>query len=200
MRFFPPLLLIFLLPLTVLANDAPPPSPPPAPPTLEDRLAAGEVVVQTRRVEGFTIPALHVEAVIDAVPERIWAIVDDCNGYRNSMPHVIDSAEVERNGARTLCKWTVDMPFPFSNVDTVIETRSQLTPGRWQREFHQIRGDFVRNEGSWLLVPFGEDGKKTHIVYKLHAVMGTIIPDSMVKRGQINAMHEMIRKMRAMTR
>ena len=168
-----------------------------AQPSQESRVAAGEVIVTTKRVEGYSIPQVGVDCVIDVPPERVWALVDDCNGYRNTMPRVADSAELERTGTRSLCKWTVAMPFPFANVSTLVEARSVVSAGGWKRDFKQLSGDFVRNEGYWHLTPFGSDGKRTRIDYRLHVVMSTLVPDSLIKRGQISAMHDMIRKMRA---
>ena len=171
--------------------------PADAPATVEDRLAAGEVIVTPHRVEGFAIPALTVDAVLDAPPERVWALVDDCYGYRNTMPRVAESVETERVGTRSICKWKVVMPFPFSDITTVVEAKSVATPARWQRDFHQISGDFVRNEGYWRLERFGADGKRTRVSYRLHAVMSSMVPDGFVKRGQVKAMHEMIGNLRA---
>ena len=164
--------------------------------TVEDRLAAGEVIVTARRVEGFAIPALSVEAVLDVPPERVWALVDDCHGYRKTMPRVADSVETERSGARSICKWRVSMPFPFSDIGTVVEATSVASGNRWDRQFHQVSGDFIRNEGAWHLERFGDDGKRTRVGYRLHAVVSSVVPDGFMKRGQVKAMHEMIGMMR----
>lgn len=158
----------------------------------DERLAAGEVIVTQHHVEGFSIPALIVEAVIDTAPERVWTLVDDCYGYRNTMPRVADSVETERVGARSVCKWRVDMPFPFSDIHTVVEAKSVASANRWQRDFHQVSGDFIRNEGFWHLERFGPDGKRTRVTYRLLAVMSSVVPDGFVKRGQVKAMHQMI--------
>jgi ribosome-associated toxin RatA of RatAB toxin-antitoxin module len=192
-----PFHLAVLASLVVCAPVAHADEPDEAPASLEDRLAAGEVVVTPHRVEGYSIPALSVECVIDVPAEKVWALVDDCYGYRKTMPRVAESVETERAGANSICKWRVSMPFPFSDINTVVAAKSVASPTRWQRDFHQVSGDFVRNEGYWRLERFGPDGKRTRVNYRLHAVMASVVPDGFVKRGQVKAMHEMIGIMRA---
>ena len=170
--------------------------PAPTQPSVEDRLAAGEVIVTQRRVEGFSIPALTVDAVLDAPAERVWAVLGDCHGYRNTMPRVYDSVETEHAGAKTVCKWRVNMPFPFSDLETVVESRNVVTDTRWTRDYHQVSGDFLQNTGYWHLERFGEGGKRTRVYHRTFAVMATSIPDGFVKRGQVKAMHEMFGKLR----
>lgn len=189
-----PVMSLLLLGAVAMAHADEPESPQPS---VEDRLAAGEVIVTPRRVAGFSIPALHVDAVLDVPPEKVWALVDDCAGYRRTMPRVADSVETERVGTRSICKWRVDMPFPFSDIGTVVEAKSVASSSGWQRDFHQITGDFVRNEGYWHLERFGADGKRTRVGYRLHAVMDSAVPDGFLKRGQMKAMHEMIGMMRS---
>ena len=170
---------------------------PAADPARKQAVIYARVSSKEQEKEGFSIPAMHVDAVFDMPAERVWALVNDCHGYRNTMPRVIDSVETEHAGTRTVCKWTVNMPFPFSNIGTVIEAKSVASGERWHRDYHQISGDFVRNEGYWHVERFGDDGKRARVTYHAHSVMDSNVPDSLVKRGQIKAMHEMIGKMRA---
>ena len=165
--------------------------------TLNDRLAAGEVIVTPHHVEGFSVVAVTVDAVIDVPPERVWAMVTACPSYRSIMPHVVESVQAEHAGDRRVCKWSIDMPFPFSDMATFLEFKSAPVTDRWYADFHQLRGDFVRNEGYWRLERFGTEGKRTRVTFRQHSVMDIAVPASMVKRGHIQAMHEMIAKMRA---
>ena len=163
----------------------------------ETRIGTGEVVVTTHKVEGFAIPSLKVEAVVDAAPEKFFALIDDCAGYARVMPSVATSSEVERKGTRSICKWTVDMPFPLSNLSTVVEVNRSTSPGKWRREFKQVSGDFVRNEGSWTLTPYADDPKRTRIDYRLHVVFDSSLPDAFIRSGQKGAMPKMINRLRA---
>lgn len=165
--------------------------------SLEERLASGEIVVTTHKVEGFSIPSLETDAVVEVSPEKFFALVDDCDGYQRVMPRVATSSEVERKGNRSICKWTVDMPFPLANLSTVVEVNRTVTAGKWRREFKQTSGDFVRNEGVWTLTQFGDNPNRTRIDYRLHVVFDSSLPDTFIRSGQKSAMPTMIKRLRS---
>jgi ribosome-associated toxin RatA of RatAB toxin-antitoxin module len=169
----------------------------PAGEELDARIGQGEVVVEASRVEGYGQPALRTFAVIDAPPEAVFALVDDCAGYVGVMPRVATSAETAREGDTSTCSWVVDMPFPMGDLSTEVAVTRTLTPGRWRREFKQTRGDFLRNEGQWTLTPFRGDGARTRVDYRLFVAMDTVLPDAFVKRGQHGAMKDLLANLRA---
>ena len=118
------------------------------------RLDAGEILVTATEVPGRTNPRVHAVAVIQAPPERVWAIVQDCGNYSRTMPRVLDSSEVERDGGNVRCRQTIDMPFPFSDLPLETQSVHTVVPGvSYRREWKLREGEFEVNEGSWTLVP-----------------------------------------------
>lgn len=161
---------------------------------------AGEVRVLSKAVPGSSVPQLYVSAVMDSPPERVWKIISDCNGYKNSMPRTIASKEIAKGGGRSVCETEIHMPFPFANLHSQAEFVDTVAPGRWVRTFRQLRGDYVKSEGSWTITPCGPDGSQSLVGYELHAILKVVLPDSMVRRGQVAAMHEMFGKIRQLAR
>lgn len=161
---------------------------------------AGEVRVVSKAVAGSSVPQLHVSAVMDSPAERVWKIISDCNGYKNSMPRTIASKEIAKGGGRSVCETEIHMPFPFANLHSQAEFVDTLAQGRWVRTFRQLRGDYVKSEGSWTVTPCGPDGSQSLVAYELHAILKVVLPDSMVRRGQVAAMHEMFGKIRQLAR
>ncbi len=155
-------------------------------------LPAGEVTIASKAMPNTGIPQLLLHTVLAAPPAKIWAVVDDCAGYRRTMPRIKEARELSRTPTAILCEMTVDMPFPFDDLVSVTESVPTLQPGRWYRAFRQLRGDYLKNEGYWLLTPCGTES--TLVEYQLHAVLPGAIPDVLVRRGQPNALRDMVRR------
>lgn len=166
--------------------------------TTEERLAAGEVIVTTHDV-GAELPQAEVQAVINAPPAAVWKIVDDCANYKRNMPRIADSKLLQRNGNVATCQVTVDMPMPFSNLTSVSEATSTAGPPQWKRVWKMIRGDYKRNEGSWVLTPFDAAGTRTKAVYKVLAIPNVSLPNFVLRKAQQGALPDMIERIRAAT-
>ncbi len=163
-------------------------------------LPVGQVRVVSTAVAGSGVPQLHVTVVIDAAPEKVWRVITDCNGYKHSMPRTIASKEISRAGARSVCETEVHMPFPFANLNSQSEFVDTVVAGRWSRTYRQLRGDFTKSEGSWVVTPCGPDASQTLVDYELHAIPKVAVPDSLIRRGQVSAMHEMFGKIKQLAR
>lgn len=163
---------------------------------IESRLAAGEIVVTTRAVAGAELPEAIVQAVIDAPPAAVWRIVDDCNGYKRTMPRIAESKELSRSGATSVCVVTVDMPMPMSNLTSTSEATSTPGPGTWKRTWKLIKGDYKRNEGSWVLTAYDAEGKRTRAVYRVIADPNVSVPNFVIRKAQESALPDMMKKIR----
>jgi ribosome-associated toxin RatA of RatAB toxin-antitoxin module len=155
---------------------------------LEER----DISVVGKAMPGTSIPQWTVQAVVHAPPADVWKVVDDCGNYKRSMPRIAKSRELSRTATKVMCESTVKMPIPFSNLESVSEATLALQPGRWERQFRHVSGDFKKNDGSWLLTPAGPDGQWTQFVYVLHSLPDVNLPDAFVRRGQAAAMIELI--------
>lgn len=138
------------------------------------------------------MPRITVQFVVDAPPEKVWKIVSDCAAYPKSMPRVKKTKEVLRQGNRSHCEMTADMPFPFEDLQDVSEHVATVTQGRWYDSFTLLTGTYLKKEGSWTLTPFDEQNKRTRVTYVGHSVPITRIPDGMMRRGQLSAMRDIV--------
>jgi uncharacterized protein YndB with AHSA1/START domain len=169
---------------------------------LDARLGRGELVITTRTVPGAELPEVTLQGVVDAAPERVWKVIDDCSGYKRTLPRIADSKELWRKpgGAagtsKVSCEIVFDMPFPFSDLTAVNEADHVVGPPAWSRTWRLLRGDYERNEGSWTLTPFGEGGKRTKVVYKLLAVPKVSIPNALLRKAQTGALPDLMHKLR----
>src|SRR5262245_49698304 len=87
-------------------------------------------------------PTYCAEAVVNAPPARVWALVSKCADYVKNMPSIAASKELSREGDEhtkftTVCEVVADVPFPFSDLTSV--SRATLTvdapSGSYTREW-----------------------------------------------------------------
>lgn len=162
-----------------------------AAPTDVERLAAGEILVKKPGKD-----AVQVVAVIDAPPDKVWPIVSDCARYKTTMPSIADSQMLSRDGDTMTCRVTADIPFPFPDLVSVTRAKHTVTPDRYERKWTMIEGDYEKNEGSWLLEPFGPTGTQTLATYSLLARPKIPLPDAMVQRVQESRLPDMMKSLR----
>ena len=159
-------------------------------------LDQGEILVYTTAVKGSDVPATVVKAVINAAPEKVWDIVSHCARYPRTMVHIKAATEVSRKGNDIVCRVTVDMPFPYSDLTATTRVVHQVGGGRWSRRWTLMHGDYTANSGSWLLQPFGGDKNRTLAVYSAHAAPKAWVPGWIRVSAQKRTLPEMIVKMR----
>ena len=140
------------------------------------RLEAREIIVTTEDVPGHKLPRTRMVGLIQAPPEKVWAIIQDCNRYAQTMPRTLESHELERQGDRVRCKAKVDMPFPFGDLVSDTEAVQTVERGvRYQRKWTLRGGDFEANEGIWTLEP-RDGGAATLVRYQSLFVPKVAIP------------------------
>ncbi len=165
----------------------------------QQRLEAGEVLITTQKIEGSSMPAATVRAIIDAPPDEVWPILIDCANYKNSMPRIVDSEAVSKTGdARkgvTQCKVTADMPFPISDLVSTTEAIHHVEGTHYERTWSLLKGDYKSVTGSWVLDPIG-DGTKTMATYKIHAEPKLALPDAIISAAQTGALPKVIARIR----
>jgi len=159
-------------------------------------LDQGEIVVYTTAVKGSDVPATVVKAVINTAPERVWRLVSHCGDYPRTMLRIKAGTEVSRKGNDIVCRVTVDMPFPYSDLTATTRVVHQVGGGRWSRRWTLMHGDYTANSGAWLLRRFGGDGNRTLVLYSAHAVPKAWVPGWVRDRAQKKTLPEMITKLR----
>ncbi len=165
---------------------------------LNKKLASGDIIVQSMKVKGASLPLFTVMGVVDAPVETVWKLVTDCDGYVGMMPRVEDSKVVRRKGKTTTCQVRVDLPFPLGHLDsTTKNTQMKAEAGSRRMAWKMVKGDYKRNQGDWELTHFGSKGSgKTLIVYNALVVPKLAVPNSMLKSGQKRELPAVIKGIR----
>jgi len=90
--------------------------------------------------------------VIDAPPHVVWDTLLDFDSYPQWMPQVVECVADDATDAQR-----VETTLEFNLVITkkvryLLEYRDQ---GDFRMEYSLVEGDFARNEGYWVVRPFG---------------------------------------------
>ena len=153
------------------------------------RLDRGEVIINTRPVDGSPLPRVMVRAVVEAPPARVWQVIDAVHDYARTMGGVktatVLSREEDAGGERVRARITVKMPFPLKDLTSVTDGVHSVEPGeRYRRRWELVEGDYHANSGSWTLVPFDDDASRTLVTYELHALPHIRIPAALLGLAQ----------------
>jgi hypothetical protein len=165
-----------------------------------DRLDKGEVVVTTRVVKGSDTPETIGKAVIDAPPVKVWNIINRCADYVRTMPRIKASQELSRQGSKVVCRVTVEMPAPYSDLTSTSEAAHTESPPRYSRVWRMLSGDYKVNSGSWVLTPYKGDARRTLAVYQVQAEPKAWVPAWIRKKAQQRSLPEMMERLRKQTR
>jgi ribosome-associated toxin RatA of RatAB toxin-antitoxin module len=166
------------------------------------RLGRGEVLVAEEVVAGAPTPRLVTRGVIEAPPERVWALLDRCDGYVRFMPRVAESRELSRTTDaegrdEVISQVTIDMPFPLRNLTAKTRAVHTVAPGeRYERAWELVEGDYLRNSGSWVLVPFPGAPQRTLATYRLLVVPKTRLPKKIQSLAQSRTLPQVIEALR----
>lgn len=162
------------------------------------RLDKGELITSIKKVKGSEFPQSIGMMVVDAPARAIWGILDRCGDYKHTMQRVKSSKEIWRKGSKVRCEVVIDMPTPLDDLRTVTDAIHTIVPGKkWVRAWNMVAGDFKTNTGSWTLVPFDEKGSRTLVIYKVHAVPKTAVPDMMIRLAQKKALPKALEHLRS---
>ena len=153
-------------------------------PAIQQRLAAGEVVVITNsnatdsgRPRGFIRAAVRIRAA----PEVIWNIMTDCAQAATYVPglrrcRLIDGAP---DGSWQEIEHEVRYAWFLPTVRYVFRADYER-PHRIA--FRRVSGDVKEEEGTWLLSPTA-DGSATLVQYEVYVDPGFWIPQTFVNRS-----------------
>jgi hypothetical protein len=158
------------------------------------RLEQGEIVVES--VAADPMPFLIMQGVVDAPPEVVWDVVSQCGLYRGRMPRIVDSEELAPDDGHVRCRTVVETAWPMSNLTSITRAVHTVGAGVWKREWALESGDYVFNEGSWTLTPFGESAARTLVVYRLHAQANLGVPLVMQQIAQKRALPDTLAALR----
>ena len=159
------------------------------------RLDAGEVIIDTIPVKGSDMPKLQATAYIKASPDKLWALISECNNYTKTMKGLKFAKELSRKNGKIRCKTIADLPWPLSDLTAVTEAKHDVQPGKfYRRSWKLVSGDFTANTGSWTLTPRKEG---TLAVYNIHVEPTTSMPDNVISSVQEGALPDLFDHLRA---
>jgi len=150
-----------------------------ADPAIQQRLAAGEVVVATSAIDP-AHPRGRVRAAvrIPAAPEQIWRIVTDCREALSFVPGLRGCRRVD--GAADGSWQDVEHEMRYSWLLPTVRYVFRADYERPHRiDFHRISGDLKEEEGTWLFTPTA-DGVGTVVEYEVYVDPGFWIPQALV--------------------
>ena len=148
-------------------------------PAIQQRLAAGEVVVATSAIDP-AHPRGRVRAAvrIPATPEAIWKIVTDCHEALSFVPGLRHCRLVE--GAADGSWQDVEHEMRYSWLLPTVRYVFRADYDRPHRiDFHRVSGDLKEEEGTWLFTPT-TDGVGTVVEYEVYVDPGFWIPQALV--------------------
>ena len=144
------------------------------------RLARGEILTKTWKLEGTDIGTGRARGVIDAKPERVFAIIADVNRYREFIKRVVDSRVVRDAGKSYDFFYKIDMPWPLSDHWFITRNVHRIDEQRrvYRRSWKLVRGSFHRNEGYWQVEPW--PGDRTLVTYSVVLQPRSAIPQFVI--------------------
>lgn len=151
-----------------------------------DRLNAGEVIID---VVDQRVPIGDAMGVIDYPPEPTIRVLEDFNTHHEFMSDLIVSeVRGEENGDK-LCYGVTATPWPMDNRDYMNRARGGPTTLDGIRvilvlfEYIEDSGNIADARGWWMALPWGEDGSKTLLRFRLQIDIGSWLPDFLKNWG-----------------
>lgn len=164
----------------------------------EAGLARGKIYVNEHKVKGTDSPEMRVTAVVEAPPERIWPLVSNCNQFNRTMPRISKGKILSRKGNIMICRVTVDVPFPLSDLTSTTRNVIDKRPaeGYYARHWKMISGDYKRNRGSYIVSRFKKNPKRSLVKYIVFVEPNMYVPTWLRAMAQKKSLPKMIRKIR----
>jgi len=154
-----------------------------AEPAVEQRLANGEVVVQTAAADDPEHPYGRVRAAvwIRAPAEMIWSVITDCAQTPAFVPGLRSCRRINRepDGRWEDIEHVVKYSWLFPSIRYVFRAEYDW-PHRI--DFRRVSGDLKEEEGRWLLLPT-RDASTTVVEYEMYLDPGFWVPQALVTRA-----------------
>ncbi len=148
------------------------------------KLDAGAVVIHDRRPTDDKGVSGEAMGVIDAPTSEVWPVVRDCEHFSLFLPSTRSSSR-KTEGTDDICFDEIALPFPLANLWADTKSVARESPvGHFKREWSFVRGTYKRNRGSWTVVPWGADGKKSLVVYLVDSDPAILVPEFILRAAQ----------------
>lgn len=158
--------------------------------TAEERktLESGGVVIHDRKPTDDKGVSGEALGVIDAPTSEVWPVVRDCEHFSLFLPSTKSSAR-KMEGEDSICFDEISLPFPLANLWADTKSVARESPsGHFKREWSFVRGTYKRNRGSWTVVPWGEGGKRSLVVYLVDSDPAILVPEFILRAAQAGSL------------
>ena len=153
----------------------------------------GELVVMKFTPENNAGVSFQAVKRMDVSPQKLRPVLRECQHFHEFMPHTLKSKMTKRNGNTAVCEMVVDMPFPFDDLRSVVDSKwGETKPGVWRRSWTLIKGSFHRNMGSWTVLN-GPSPNTAYAVYKASVDPKISIPDLILRKAQVNSIPNLMK-------
>lgn len=160
------------------------------------KLDAGETVVHEVKPTDDKGIGVQSFGIIDAPSTEVWPVLRDCQHFATFMPRMQSSSLKEEAGT-TLCHVELKLPFPLMNLWSDTKSVQREEPaGHFHRAWTLVRGSYRRNSGSWSVLPWGAEGKKTLVIYAIDSDPIILIPDGILRSAQTGSLPEVFSAIR----
>jgi ribosome-associated toxin RatA of RatAB toxin-antitoxin module len=156
--------------------------------------APPRVQLKTFPVPGHAMARIDATLTIEVPPERVWALVSNCNRFAEFMEDVEESRQLERHGPRARCSLVVDVPFPFGTLRSITDTLEERRPGMLRQSWKLVSGDFYYDEGFWELTPDARG--HTLVRYVTLTEPKLPLPRGMLQSGQEDFVRDLLLRLR----
>jgi hypothetical protein len=144
----------------------------------EQRLAAGDVVVDSAEINGIRYVVARVW--IDQTPESTWRTLVNPYEFEGRIMHRMKRVDVLTDEvAQSLMTCTVGVIFPIPDFKYTVESHYTACS---KVEFHRTAGSFKDFRGFWGLEPVSH-GTKTEVTYSMYIDPGFPVPDWLVREA-----------------
>jgi len=148
----------------------------------EAEMLEGEVYVRVVDIPKSPMPKIIAEGIIKTAPKSLWAVISDCENFKKTMPNIKHSKHLGFVKGLKRCELIVDLPFPLSNLRSVVDVKLQESDKVFTRVWHLVEGDYHKNDGEWKLTA-RPDGY-THLRYTVHVEPKISVPDFIQRAAQ----------------
>lgn len=148
----------------------------------EAELLEGEVYVQTLNLPNSSMPKIVAEGIIKAPIDALWSVIADCANFKETMANIKASKHLGFFNGFKRCELVVDLPFPLSDLRSVVDVKLKKGEKIYTRTWHLVEGDYHKNQGEWRL-SVRPDGYTT-LKYTVHVEPKIAIPDFVARAAQ----------------
>ena len=148
----------------------------------EAEMLKGEVAIEVIDIPKSPMPKIIAEGIIKVDPKDLWAVISDCANFKKTMSNIMESKFLGYKNGFKRCELVVDLPFPLSNLRSVVDVTLKEDKNGYTRTWKLVEGDYHKNTGEWKLSK-RPDGY-THLRYMVHVEPKVSIPDFIQRAAQ----------------